>query len=505
MIDIDCLRRTIVVPRVLYASDAFHVKDRFERDRNELLKLYVTPIVRLTLLDNVLPYSPLRIGYKEAIDTITDYCQNKGFVKIQDDDGESIPDNFFDLHLCNLQAITSFDVKGAKFILGVLRKYYRKFLPAVSEKDLELGAELGESSCVMRVSDTSASLSSINAPLYSLNLSDVPENDLQRLSNGLHYIKVANIYDAALLVLIYGREIKPKVEQLYKVAVTEEDLKRAISLVDTYFRVIPFCAEEFRKDLLASVFAKHKKDEKRLINEVWGLCKGVDNIRQIMKHRSEEAQDAEEAAQSHIVDLERQLESAKRMAAQDEALPQKYSEATARIDSLSGQVEEKRAQVQDLKAQVATLTRQLEAAHANNIELNNQLIDAYEENGVFYEDDDDTPAEQKLSGLKERLGDEAIEKLAEKKVIVVGGHINTHVTLRELFPDWEYMSKCKSLRKSTQYKADVMLIMTSYCAHSTYISARGLQKSSGIPVCLCPRNSPLGVCETLQKFFAEYD
>lgn len=190
-----------------------------------------------------------------------------------------------------------------------------------------------------------------------------------------------------------------------------------------------------------------------------------------------------EAQAEQIKRLTAQLAAAQKEAKAAKAETQRLSEALTKsagyTQKLEGCLEESEAQRKELDAQLADL-----------MDNRDELIQAEVEEQV-------SP-----SGVRERIGEDAYQLLCSKRVAVVGGHANTHATLRELFPNWQYYPPEIVLR-DTVWAVDAVICITTYTSHKSYHQAKDRAKNRGIDFISVPHNGPAAICQQLAEYFAK--
>lgn len=183
------------------------------------------------------------------------------------------------------------------------------------------------------------------------------------------------------------------------------------------------------------------------------------------------------------------------------------------ISALKTTISDTERELQETRETASRLEKELEKALICNQKLeaclaesntrynaiNEQLIDFLEEGGIFIEEDEVselTDLSKNPSGVRERIGEIAYQKLLNKRVMVVGGHANTYAALSNLFPNWEYYPDDSVLR-DTVWAVDAIACITTYVPHRSFIYARDRARSKGIQFIPVPHNGPATICKHL--------
>lgn len=159
-----------------------------------------------------------------------------------------------------------------------------------------------------------------------------------------------------------------------------------------------------------------------------------------------------------------------------------------------------KADLSRLQEENKRLSENLKASQASYNEINEQYINLLWEDGMFLDEDDlrEQDAPPAPSGVRERIGDEAYEKLAGKRLVVVGGHANTQRVLRELFPNWRFFAVDEKLTDSMT-AVDAVAILARYTSHKNVEQARAAVKSADIPMLTISYNGPTSICQAIAK------
>lgn len=217
----------------------------------------------------------------------------------------------------------------------------------------------------------------------------------------------------------------------------------------------------------------------------------------------------QDGAEKAKAELEQRIESI----SQDLVKASVQAVDTQEISALKTAISDTERELQAARETASRLEKELEKALIYNqkIEaclaesnsrynaLNEQLIDFLEEGGIFIEEDEVSELadlSKNPSGIRERIGEIAYQKLLNKRVMVVGGHANTYAALSNLFPNWEYYPDDSVLR-DTVWAVDAIACITTYVPHRSFIYARDRARSKGIQFIPVPHNGPATICKHL--------
>lgn len=208
-------------------------------------------------------------------------------------------------------------------------------------------------------------------------------------------------------------------------------------------------------------------------------------------------------AEAENMALQAQLnEMSKRTAAPEleQELSKLKEELVAVRQKYEVDLERTKADLSKLQEKNKQLSENLKASQASYNEINEQYINLLWEDGVFLDEDDlrEQDAPPAPSGVRERIGDEAYEKLAGKRLVVVGGHANTQRVLRELFPNWRFFAVDEKLTDSMT-AVDAVAILARYTSHKNVEQARAAVKSADIPMLTISYNGPTSICQAIAK------
>lgn len=208
-------------------------------------------------------------------------------------------------------------------------------------------------------------------------------------------------------------------------------------------------------------------------------------------------------AEQEVKDLRAQLdEMSKRTAAPEleQELSKLKEELTAVRRKSETDLERVNANLSRLQGENKRLTENLKASQASYNEINGQYINLLWEDGMFLDEDDlqEQDAPPAPSGVRERIGEEVYEKLAGKRLVVVGGHANTQRVLRELFPEWRFFAVDEKLTDSMS-AVDAVAVLARYTSHKNVEQARAAVKSADVPMLTVSYNGPTSICQALAK------
>lgn len=179
--------------------------------------------------------------------------------------------------------------------------------------------------------------------------------------------------------------------------------------------------------------------------------------------------------------------------------------AKKKADSATIELNRIKEEVSRLEAQNKQLSMCLSESKSAYDAVNRQLIELLENEDVLLDDDEiselTTPEAQ--SGIRTRIGEDAYQKLAAKKLVVVGGHTNTQNALRELFPNWKFYST-NELLPDTMSSVDAIAVLSRYASHKSFQKAKSVAKSNGIPLVMAHYNGPSSICQALAKQIISY-
>ena len=90
-------------------------------------------------------------------------------------------------------------------------------------------------------------------------------------------------------------------------------------------------------------------------------------------------------------------------------------------------------------------------------------------------DEEDAVQEDKLPEMKAYI--------ADKNVVIIGGHVNWQNKLKEMFPDWKYVSltSFKTVDGSMLENKDKVYFYTDYISHTSYYKFIAAVRERKIP------------------------
>lgn len=184
----------------------------------------------------------------------------------------------------------------------------------------------------------------------------------------------------------------------------------------------------------------------------------------------------------------------------EQELSKLKDELTAVRRKSESDLERAKADLSRLQEENKWLSENLKTSQASYNEINEQYINLLWEDGMFLDEDDlreqDVPPAP--SGVRERIGEEVYEKLAGKRLVVVGGHANTQRVLRELFPEWRFFAVDEKLTDSMS-SVDAVAVLARYTSHKNVEQARAAVKSADVPMLTVNYNGPTSICQARAK------
>lgn len=216
---------------------------------------------------------------------------------------------------------------------------------------------------------------------------------------------------------------------------------------------------------------------------------------------AEQASEELEDARAEIASLRETVKAAEQKAAlaarpmeELENAKKELAGAKRAAASLSKEREHLRRVTAALEKEKAALEQQLSERQACCDSLNQQLLDLIEEQDDFLEDG--AEQQETEAGIRARIGEDVYQKLASKRIALVGGHENTRAALRALFPNWKFFPT-DAIVPDTLSSVDALGVITSYVSHKSFYRAKGIAKSRGIPFVSAFHNGPSSICRTL--------
>lgn len=520
-------KRSLRVPRLVAVTD-IGLLDNQEEERRNLVAFYFTIGIRFEFIASSFS-DHLRKAYRAYMETINSYRE----AVQKNDEYENIaiaygfpqkalkqihPSVAFSLP--NLGLICSENPKDVKFVLKATRAFVQKGFPGI-KKEMERLQEalrkrrMGEYILKQQPEIAAAILKGPDGLSSFAGLPELVVSGMKKPFNtNARTKKKENVYSVCIGSFLLGEKAIPFLKTLYGVddEILADDFVEAMSWFPISFGNIYYCAEEYWEPLLCStwvtnypaidrkmvkemvdaqvlpIFKNRRENESIVIEQYDELVAQLNNMKRVFA-------DASEAANLSVDIKELQTQLAD--------LEGKYQTENKRAFSLANQVEQYRSKLEQTITRAETAEQLLKGSQQNVQQLNNDLIAAYADSNFFFEPEDEEESSPRvLSGLRQRLGEESFSFLRNKTILVVGGHINTHTSLRELFPRWEFvrMDDAKAVQKGNISSYDAVCVMTSYCSHSLYDHAVNLAKSAQTLLILCPKNSAFGVCDRILQF-----
>lgn len=208
------------------------------------------------------------------------------------------------------------------------------------------------------------------------------------------------------------------------------------------------------------------------------------------------------AANQKINDLQSQMEGMSRQATVSPELEAELShlrevstKAKQTSKSQEAALERMKEEADNLKREKDRLLRALSESQSQFNILNEQLLDLIEEKTDFVDDEiPETPVAS--AGIRTKIGESIYHQLSETRLAVVGGHVNTTTTLRDLFPNWKFY-ETNTMVPEGLTSVDAMVVITSYVSHKTWEQAKSVAKGAGLWVIPVMHNGPVSICRTL--------
>ena len=223
-----------------------------------------------------------------------------------------------------------------------------------------------------------------------------------------------------------------------------------------------------------------------------------------LKADAARAADTQKELEGTVADLEAELETARTfeaLATQAENLQKQLAAALQEAKAAQDSCQRLGDRLTKALNKNNRLEASLEESELQRKELDNELAELMESRDEMFQPD----LEEELanpSGVRERIGEDAYQLLCGKRIAVVGGHANTHATLRELFPNWQYYPPEIVLR-DTVWAVDAVICITTYTSHKSYHQAKDRAKNRGIDFISVPHNGPAAICQQLAGHFAK--
>jgi len=264
------------------------------------------------------------------------------------------------------------------------------------------------------------------------------------------------------------------------------------------------------------ILKKYPNDEKSVINFQIQVYI-TDNLLEILNDRENKFSGALSKASARISELEsllqvqgKELEAARASdhvpsvdSEKVNSLKRRPQKSAAALESALAEAEQLKKDLSQANEEKKMLSEDIDRLSTAYNDLNEQFLNSLEEDGVFIDDEDETAQadeslDQQCSGIRAKLGEESVQELSQKRVIVVGGHEKTISLLKELFPNWEYYGGASDL-KSRAWAGDAIACITRYMSHSTFESAKGLARTKAVRLIPVPYTSAASICSHLLK------
>lgn len=515
------------VPKIVAVTDMSLLED-MEQEKRAFIGFYFSMAIRFEFTPGFFN-GTVKKAYRSYLDSINAYREA---VKRDDELRETAIQYGFSekaldrihptlaVSLPNLGIVCSKNPKDEKFILKTTRTFIQKGFPGIKNAMGKFQGSLRKSQMQNELLKThpESPVRTLKAEDYLAAVAEVPEliiSDSETPPNTDAATKARdNIHAICMGAFLLGEDFIPFLKTLYGVTadITQDDFVESANWFPVAFGNVYFCAEKYWKMLLNSTLltktaGKDSEAAKEVVytqvlqtfqNRKENEAILIDQCNEMAKQIEEMSKALLEAAESEHADA-----TIGEMQARISQLHEDYLMENRKVSGLTSQLEQYRSKLEQMTARAESAEKLLKASQQNVQQLNNDLIDAYADSNFFYdpeESEDSTP--QVLSGLRQRLGEEKVAFLQNKSILVVGGHINTHTTLRELFPNWEFikLDDVKVAQKGRVSGYDAICAMTSYCSHTIYDQAVNMAKSAQILLVLCPKNSAYGVCEKILQY-----
>lgn len=253
--------------------------------------------------------------------------------------------------------------------------------------------------------------------------------------------------------------------------------------------------EAARETVLPAVraFNEARAENAKLTNATARLSKAL------MAEKDAHAKDMDSMEQA-IGEERRETKRASAYNEEVSAMKEEVAKARKKADSAAIDLERTKAALSKVQEENKRLSATVSEGRAAFNEINSQLISMIEEQDLFLDDEDllEQDAPPAPTGVRDRIGEDAYQKLSDKKLVIVGGHSNTQRVLRELFPEWRFFAVNEWL-PDTLSSADAVVILSKYVSHKSYEQAKSVVKGTGIPMLLVNFNGPSSICRSLAE------
>ena len=518
-------------PCVLVAEKAFQIDKLRTTDRKELLQFYFSIGSQCEISGDYLE-GISKQAYKGFIRDILSYRKavnrDDEFIEAAIDYGYSfnsantLPDNHA-LNPANVGIFCSENPKDLKFALKTARQFLKCLMKSRSvpksfmDKLFSAPADIVEEMRTFNSAYFQIALSlvhrrsrkqieSITAEQTALTIpAELVSNSIKKLDYDelLSYSKAetrkAKEFNYSTLIVLLGEEVSEWVATLLEMDIpSEDDVLRNIKNILPDPGSLPFF-QTYRVELCQNVedfFLNKYEDPEEMLHCFSELMvHPMIDILPELRNLATKSYSEKLAAEAKAEEVKKTLAEAEYTAhATEEAeeLRAQISEQTKLIETLHQQIAQLEKNLHKAEKLSDDLAEKLAISQLANQRLNTLLTDSLNDE---LEEEDDFDEEASATGLKDRLGEETCTLLNERKVYLIGGHSSAHARITELFPHWKIAKIDDSpafAKGNTSF--DLILIVSSHCAHKQQYAAKKLAKSTGTPLAMCHKNSAFGIC-----------
>lgn len=421
--------------------------------------------------------------------------------------------------------------RDMKFALRAMRAYFKRAFPdaKTAAKTWDRQFNTIQKSCLKKVVQAVSSISNkseipINDILSPMVVADISDHKMRFITD---YIAGIGMETDIWIYLMVGKNsnILHDVKELDDWE--EEDFPERLTerVISVFHDLNPTpaaclrCMEAFRP-LLTQLLAGLIIDKEEILsmgkeglveNDLSKMAQKIilpmlekcDDLTNKMRDSELEKIKNETGYKQQIAKMEEELASVRKLA----SLAEQTEAIRTRLAAVEKETQSARAEVRRLSAELAKsigytqkLESCLEESEIQRKELDGQLANLMDNRDELVQSE----AEEQISpsGVRERIGEDAYQLLCGKRLAIVGGHTNTHITLRELFPGWQYYAAEAVLRDSI-CAVDAVVCITTYTSHKSYHQAKDRAKTRGLDFIPVPRNGPTAICQQLAEYFAE--
>lgn len=409
-----------------------------------LLPFYLDHASRM-MLGCALPDKACASHFRAAVSALNGY-RNRGhrdaeFLRLADSYASAFPNlsrfaSDMPLSLKNIGLLLSDSNKDLKFLFKIMRTFCEKSYPLRGGTRKSVAIPL-----------PSQAFSGSN-PLFEASAAKIgsaPDTTIH--AKGI-MLKVPPYNDrlttACFRMLLFGPQAHDFFfgdEPIHEHGPTEKEMEMVLSAFPLSLKYVPLCETSYQalasRIALRQLFPDCDKDNmehlvsKQILSAFRHAEIAHDNLPDLLaSEREKTAALQRELAELHAC-LSKTSES-------DLATEQEHAEALAklkkRMKTLSARVDWERERNCKLQNEAQQLSQKLQRIMAENDSLKSQLEAASESTGS----DDAREAELEetpITGIPARLGFDTIQRLANRRILVVGGHTNTHCALRKHFPN----------------------------------------------------------------------